>query len=148
MKLSEHFSTEEFTRSSTAIRLGLQNEIPPELMDNARLMAATLETIRAKFAQPIRVTSCYRSPEVNKAVGGSATSAHRYALATDFTIDGFSNRRVCEILQPMIINFDQIIYEFGEAGWIHLGLAKTAPRGEVLSAVKDGGKTIYNKGIV
>jgi len=148
MKLTEHFSTEEFERSSTAIRMGLSNEIPPELMSNAKLMAATLETIRTRFGRPVRVTSCYRSPEVNQAVGGSPTSSHRFALAADFTVDDFSNNRVCEILQTMLTNFDQIIYEFGETGWVHLGLAKTAPRGEVLSAVKEGGKTVYKKEIV
>jgi putative chitinase len=148
MKLTEHFSTEEFTRSSTAIRLGIPNDIPQDLMANARLMAAALETIRTKFGRPIRVTSCYRAPEVNKAVGGSVTSSHRFALAVDFTVDDFSNKRVCEILQTMLTNFDQIIYEFGETGWVHLGLSKTAPRCEVLSAAKEGGKTIYKKGIV
>ena len=148
MKLTEHFTTEEFERSSTAIRLGLDNTIPEEIMPNAKLMAATLETIRAKFSRPIRVTSCYRSPEVNKAVGGSPKSAHLNALAVDFTVEGFDNRRVCEILKTMLTNFDQIIYEFGESGWVHLGLSKTAPRGEVLSAVKEGGKTVYKKGIV
>lgn len=148
-KLTEHFSTDEFSRSSTAIRMGLDNTIPEELMGNAKLMAATLETIRTRFARPIHVTSCYRSPEVNKAVGGSKASAHRFALAADFTVEGFDNRRVCEILQTMLTNFDQIINEFPEnGGWVHLGLSKTSPRGEVLSAVKEGGKTIYKKGIV
>jgi len=148
MKLTDHFTTEELTRSSTAIRHGMNNDIPSFLMSNARLMAETLEVIRARFQSPVRVTSCYRSPALNTLVGGSKTSSHIHALAADFTVDGFSNKLVCEILASMLTNFDQIIYEFGETGWVHLGLSKTSPRGEVLSAVKQNGKTVYKKGIV
>ena len=147
-QLTEHFSEEEFTRSEAAIRLGLDNSLPGSLRGNAMMVAEVLEQIRAKFGHPIVVTSCYRAPGVNAAVGGSETSAHKSALAVDFTIPGFRNKAVCEILQTMLIHFDQLIYEFGESGWVHLGLSKAAPRGEVLSAVKVGGKTIYKKGIV
>lgn len=147
-QLTEHFSVEEFTRSEAAIRLGLDNRLPANLHDNAMLVAKTLEVIRERFGGPVIVTSCYRAPGVNAAVGGSETSAHKYAFAVDFTIPGFRNSVVCEILQTLLTGFDQIIYEFGESGWVHLGLSRTAPRGEVLSAVKVGGKTTYRKGIV
>lgn len=150
--MTEHFTQAELERSETARRLGLSNVCLPELLPNMRRVADVLEKIRAHYGKPIHVTSCYRSPEVNKAVGGSPTSAHRFALAADFEVSGVANAEVCEWLasEASGVDFDQVIYEFGPTGWVHIGIAPPdggAVRRQVLSAVKQGGKTVYLQGI-
>lgn len=146
MRLTEHFTSEEMERSSTAIRNGLDNTCPPDLMPNMLLVASALEVVREHFGKPIHVTSCYRSPEVNKAVGGSPTSAHRFAMAADFEVAGVSNVEVCRWCIENVPDVDQVIYEFGELGWVHMGFTHKEPRHEALSANKVNGKTVYTKG--
>lgn len=144
-QITEHFSFEELCRSNTAIRKGLDNICPPELVPNMQHVAERLEMVRTHFNRPVYVHSCYRSPAVNKAVGGSTTSAHRFAHAADFTISGVSVLEVCKWCALNIPDFDQIIYEFGESGWIHMGFA-SKPRKQLLTASKVSGKTIYTHG--
>lgn len=147
-RITEHITLEELTRSATAIRRGLDNTPPESLLPNMKRVAEALEVVRTHFGKPIKVTSCYRSPQVNIAVGGSMTSAHRYALAADFEVDGIANIDVCRAIPSILPEFDQIIYEFGPTGWVHLGLSGSGSgRGEQLSAVKQGKKTVYLPGI-
>lgn len=146
-KLTEHFTVEEMTRSATATRLGLDNTCPEELRGNMLKVAQALEKIREHYGAPIHVTSCYRSPSVNKAVGGSPTSAHRFAFAADFEVSGVPNIEVCRAIPNIIPDFDQIIYEFGPSGWVHLGFSSN-PRHQHLSAIKRSGKTVYLPGII
>lgn len=146
MNLTEHFTKEELERSNTAIRLGLPNICPSELTPNMLKVATYLEQVRSHYDKPVRVLSCYRAPAVNSAVGGSATSAHRFALASDTTVDGVSVKELCIWCSENIANFDQIIYEFGETGWMHIGFTNKEPRKQCLSAVKVGGKTVYTQG--
>lgn len=148
MKLTEHFTKPEMERSSTAIRLGLDNTCPPALMPNMVAVAAHLETVRAHFNAPIHVTSCYRSPDVNAAVGGSKTSAHRYAHAADFEVSGVANIDVCRWVAENIPDFDQIIYEFGPTGWCHIGFTNGTPRKQLLSATKCKNRTVYTAGLI
>lgn len=148
MKLTEHFTLEEMQFSPTAVRKGLNNLIPEELIPNAKKVAEALEKIRAIDNKAIKVNSCYRSPEVNKAVGGSPTSAHRFAFAADCTKEGVSVLELCKQAASVIEDYDQIIYEFGETGWMHIGFTSGAPRKQLLTAVKENGKTKYLKGFV
>jgi len=145
-KLTEHFTLEELSRSSTAVRQGLDNTPPANLLPNLKRIAEHLEIVRAHFGWPITVYSGYRSPAVNEAVGGSKTSAHRFGLAADFVVQGVPNRKVCEWIRDNLKDFDQVIYEFGPKGWVHLGLA-AKPRKQALTAVKENGKTVYKPGI-
>jgi len=146
MNLTKNFTLEEMSRSATAIRLGIDNTIPTDLIENARLVCHALEKIRAYYARPIKVTSCYRSPALNKAVGGSKTSDHCEAQAVDFEVVGVPNVEVCQAIPDILGSFDQIIYEFGPEGWVHLGIGGI--RLEKLTAVKENGKTVYKRGIV
>ena len=148
MKLTEHFTVEEMTHSEAATRRGLDNTCPDDLKANMQRVADALEVIRAHYNAPIYVTSCYRSPKVNKAVGGSPTSAHRFASAADFEVSGAQNIDVCRKVAELLPDFDQIIYEFGPSGWVHLGFTNKTPRKQLLSAVKRDGKTVYLPGIV
>ena len=147
MNLTENFTKEEMERSSTAIRKGLSNICPPELFINMIDVANHLEIIRAHYGVPVHVTSCYRSPAVNKAVGGSKTSAHSFAHAADCEVTGIKILALCQWCAANIKGFDQIIYEFGPTGWMHIGFTNGVPREQVLTATKVDGKTVYTKGL-
>jgi len=145
MQITKHFSKTEMEFSATGTRHGLNNQCPDELIPNMLKVAIQLELIREHFGKPIIVLSCYRSPEVNKAVGGSPTSAHRYAMAADIQIDGVSPQEVCKWIAENLNGFDQVICEFNS--WTHIGFTNKIARGEILTAVKQNGKTVYNQGI-
>lgn len=147
MMLGKYFSKREMERSATATRLGLSNSIPDNLLDNAKLVAGKLDVIREHYGKPVTVLSCYRAPTVNAAVGGSKTSAHRLAMAADVEIDGVSILELCRWCRDNIADYDQIIYEFGEDGWMHIGFSNTAPRKQLLTAKKVNGKTVYTEGL-
>jgi len=146
MKLTDHFTKEEMERSNTATRLGLPNSCPVELMPNMFKVATRMELVRKHFNVPVSVLSCYRSSVVNAAVGGSSTSAHRFASAIDFTVQGVSVKEVCQWCAKNITDYDQILYEFGEQGWTHMGFSDK-PRKQLLTATKVGSKTVYESGI-
>ena len=149
LQITKHFSLREMSRSATGTRLGLPNNPPAELMPNILKVCERLEQVREHFGKPVTVLSCYRSPAVNTAVGGSKTSAHRFGLAADIEIEGVSNLELARWCRDNIADYDQIIYEFGEDGWVHIGFTATSqPRMQLLSAVKDGGKTVYKPGLV
>jgi uncharacterized protein YcbK (DUF882 family) len=112
-----------------------------------------LQPIRDHYARPVIVTSGYRSPALNSAVGGSSTSQHMLGEASDFTVQGMSNYEVCKWIRDFHPNgFDQLIYEFGESGWIHCSWKPTGNRREVLTATKRPNwagrlRTVYLKGL-
>lgn len=139
-RLSEHFLLSEFTRSATAQARGIDNTPSLQHVANLRQLARTLERVReALGGHPIIISSGYRSPELNRAVGGSATSDHANGLAADFTCPGYgSAREVCEAIVSAGIEFDQLIYEQGNTEWVHLGLG-TRMRGQVMSWSRQAG---------
>lgn len=114
-QLSPHFSLEELTHTDT----GLPNHpITDAEMDNLRRTAAGMEDVRAFLKHPIIVDSGYRSPAVNMAVRGVATSAHCQGYAVDFTCPEFGNpTEVAFALANSGIKFDQLIREHG---WVHI----------------------------
>lgn len=148
MNLSEHFTLFELTRSAAATRKGIPNVAPDAIVAKLRAVCEhILEPVRAHYGRPIMVLSGYRAPAVNKAVGGAATSQHLKGEAADFIVNGVSNIEVCRWMQANM-NYDQLIYEFGEAGWIHCSWREGVLRNQEISAVKRGGKTVYLPGIV
>lgn len=150
-KLSEHFWLSEFTASQSASRLGISNE--PESLDiltNLTETAALLEKVRTALGgNTIVISSGYRSSAVNKAVGGSMTSAHCKGCAADFTAPGFGNpRQITAKIMNSGITFDQLIFE---GTWVHIAVAEPgkAPRNQVMTAVfKPGQSTTYLSGLV
>ena len=128
MKLTEHFSLEEMTVSPTAKKLGLSNQPTPEHIENMRYCCEKiLEPVRAKFG-PVTINSSYRSPLVNKAVGGSSTSQHVNGQAIDFEVKGVDNKKVADWVADNL-EFDQVILEFYTAGdknsgWVHASIKK------------------------
>ena len=123
MKISEHFTLEEFLLSEAAARLGLDNTPTLVVITHLSLVAAAMERIRTLLGnRPIVIHSGYRSPQVNKAVGGVATSAHCCGLACDFVCPGFGTPyEVALAVLRSDTEYDQLILEYG---WVHVGLAQ------------------------
>jgi zinc D-Ala-D-Ala carboxypeptidase len=141
-QLTEHFTLEEMTYSETAARKGINN-VPAsgsQEYKNLQRTAETMEEVRTLLNdKPILVSSGYRSPQVNAAVGGSTTSAHMSGLAVDFHCPEFGTpKAICKHLHAHMqaLAIDQLIHEYDT--WVHLGLSAADPRHMAL--------TIDNKG--
>lgn len=148
MNLSPNFTLAEMIRSQMASRRGIDNTPSPAIITAlTALCVHVLEPVRAHFERPVIVTSGYRSPAVNSAIGGSGTSQHSQGEASDFTVHGVSNIEVCRWMEKNL-TYDQLIYEFGESGWIHASYRASRLRNMELSAVRRGGKTVYLRGLV
>ena len=111
MKLTAHFSLEEFTLSSTALALCIENKPTAEHLENLRQLAERLELVRALFGTVIEITSGYRNPQLNAAVGGTPTSAHALGLAADFHVLGLHDLDAAKRIRDSRLKFDQLIYE-------------------------------------
>jgi zinc D-Ala-D-Ala carboxypeptidase len=121
MKLSEHFTKEEFEFSSTAIRLGINNKLPDELLPAATaLHEVILEPLRDKIGAPIHEDSGYRCIEVNRAVGSKDDSQHVLAEAADIKVKGLKPSEVADFIDAMGLPYDQLIEEYGDEGWCHV----------------------------
>jgi putative chitinase len=111
MRLTEHFLLEEFTLSSTALALGIPNDPTPEHLENLKHLAECMETVRALFDKPIEITSGYRNPQINAAVGGVPNSAHALGHAADFHVHGFIDLDAAKRIRDSALKFDQLIFE-------------------------------------
>lgn len=142
MNLSRNFTLAELTKSQTASRYGIDNQPSArELKCLIDLCENVLQPIRKQFGF-FRVTSGYRSPELNQTIGGSRTSQHVLGQAADFEIAGHANVKVAEWIQANL-EYDQLIAEYlskkdGAAGWIHVSYVKGKNRKETLSCVGRG----------
>ena len=146
MRLSPHFTLAEMIVSQTAARRGIDNTPGDDEIAALRsLCVEVLEPVRKHFDRPVIVSSGYRSPTLNRAIGGSASSQHCKGEAADFTVPGVS---VLELAQWMHrnLNYDQLIYEFGS--WVHVSYRSGRLRNQELSAKRIGGRTKYLAGIV
>lgn len=147
MKLSEHLDLSEVTRSESAKRNGISNMPTPEHILNFKLLAEHIfEPIRNHFNVPIRISSGYRSKELNAKIGGSKSSQHCKGEAIDIDMDGTSitNKEIFEYIKNNL-PFDQLIYEFGNADspdWLHVSYVPNG-RKQVLKAFKINGQTKY-----
>ena len=118
------FSISEMTKSDTARRLGIDNTPSDSIKNNLTLFINTvLDPIREDWGSPIIVSSGYRCPELNKAVGGVKTSGHLYGYCADLQVKGdlrkFSNF-VIEWMKEHQMKYDQIIWEkSGNVTWLH-----------------------------
>ena len=151
MQLTEHFNLAEMIVSPTAKRLGLSNNPTAEHIANMKYVCEKiLEPVRAHFGKPVQINSSYRSPLVNKAVGGSPTSQHSNGEAVDFEVPGISNKVVADWVADNLV-FDQVILEFYSAadgansGWVHASIKRNGQnRKQRLIATKSkAGGTVY-----
>ncbi len=130
--LTPNFTLAEMTDSQTAARMGINN-IPlagSSERKNLQRTAEVMEKVRTLLGdKPILISSGYRSPQVNAAVGGSKSSAHMSGLAVDFSCPGFGTpKHICKHLHAHMkaLGIDQLIHEYDT--WVHLGLSAGEPR--------------------
>ena len=127
-KLSEHFTVSEFTYSQRAVDLGIANTpTEDDLLRISSFVRELLEPLRVAWGSPIRISSGFRGCDLNKAIGGSKTSAHALGYAADLVpcnndMKGFK-KFVLRWLQDNRMSYDQYIDERDKKGneWVHLG---------------------------
>ncbi len=146
MNLTEHFSLAELTASATAQRLGIDNHPGLEIISHLTQLAVQLERVRHALGDnPLIISSGYRCPELNQAVGGARRSAHMEGWAVDFTCPGFgSPLQIVKALAATGLPFDTLIQE---GRWVHISFRPGARR-KVLTAHFNpaGGKPTYTAG--
>lgn len=128
----KYFTIKELCKSSTAVQKKIDNSPNSEIINNLEnLVKYVLDPLREQYGKPIHVNSGYRCDALNKAVGGSKTSQHRYGLAADITAGSkFENRRLFILAQKLNLPFDQLIDEKGYS-WIHISYSEK-PRKQIL----------------
>lgn len=124
MRLTANFTLHELTRSATAERLRLDNTPPPGLLPQLQETAELLQRIREHLQRPVIVTSAYRGPEVNRAVGGVTSSDHTRGQAADIVVPAYGTPYdVAKALAPQVsvLGIGQLILE-GVKGkqWVHV----------------------------
>jgi|SRR5690554_3148246 len=134
MQLSKNFTLSEFVKTQT----GLDNIPDEKAIANIRdLVDYILQPLRDAFDTPVIITSGYRSPLVNKAVGGSPTSQHMTGQAADFYIPGITNQQIINMARKLKLPYDQIIDEqLNGKQWVHVSFARNGRR-EWLTARND-----------
>lgn len=143
----KYFTIAELSKSDTASRLGIDNTPTPAAESHiVQLVNNILDPLRTAWGKSIVVNSGYRCQQLNKAVGGATSSKHLTGEAAD--IEDASrrkedNKKLFELIIKLNLPFDQLINEF-DYDWVHVSFTAGAPRRQVLAAVKQGGKTVYN----
>lgn len=144
IQLSPHFGLDEMTASQYAARKGIDNTPDSVALANLRTTAAGMEMVREALGNnPISISSAYRSPRVNKAIGGVATSQHCEGKAVDFKCPAFGTPRdIVAALAKSKIKYDQLILEFwsgGQTGWVHISFSHN-PRMQCLIIDRKGAR--------
>jgi len=121
-RISPHFHLKEFTKSKTADEKKIENSPSVEQIKNiTALCKNVLEMVRKHFRKPVFITSGYRSPALNKAVGGSRYSQHLKGEAADFVVKEIPVHKIFDFIIHESIPFDQCIHEKkGNTEWIHI----------------------------
>ena len=148
MQLSENFSLNEFTKSDTAVRKGIDNTPNDDHLKSMKALCENvLQKVRSHFGKSVRITSGYRSPELCEAIGSSSKSQHAKGQAADFEITGIDNKDLAIWIRDNV-EFDQLILEFytegdPNSGWVHCSYSDDN-RKQVLSAKKTDTGTQYS----
>jgi hypothetical protein len=139
MQLTPHFTLEELCFSQEAVRTGLDNTPPPDVVANLLRLAKMLEKVRALLKKPIHISSGYRSPALNARIGGSPKSAHLDGRAADFICPEFGTPYVvAKKIAAARLGYDQMIHEYGR--WVHIAVPRVNERAdrELLSIFEPG----------
>jgi zinc D-Ala-D-Ala carboxypeptidase len=152
MRLSTNFSLQEFIKSQTATRQGLDNTPNEEHLASAKvLFENVVQKVRDHFGVTV-INSGYRGPALNEAVGGSTKSQHCKGEAVDIECPGTPNYDVANWIKENL-EFDQLILEFytpgiPDSGWVHVSYKSEGNRKQVLTAMKENGKTVYKTDLI
>ncbi len=148
MRLSVNFLLAELVRSDTARRLAIPNRPPLRVLRNLRRLARGLDEVCRLLHHRLEVSSGYRSPALNREVGGSPRSRHQAGLAADFACKPYGTPfQICIRIVRARVAFDQLIYEYGDhadGGWVHIGFGRRARRRTFTIRSASGG---YRRGI-
>ena len=149
IKISEHISYKEATRSATALRLGIDNVPNQYELQNMEMVAKhVFEPLRKAVGTPIKINSFFRCEELNKAIGGSTKSQHCQGRAIDIddVYGNVSNAFMYYYIKDNL-DFDQLIWEFGtdhNPDWVHVSYVDgDSNRKRCLKAIREDGKTKY-----
>ncbi len=139
MQLTEHFRLREFTRSATALDMGIDNTPPREAVALLKALCENvLEPLRRRFGV-IRITSGYRCEILNRIVGGVPHSQHLYGEAADIQLGSREEGlRMIKFLQEQGIPFDQALLEHNRQSgsrWLHLSYRPLHSRRQVSTNV-------------
>lgn len=137
MKISKYISLSEVSTSQTAVRLGIDNTPTPEVIDNLKLVGAKVfDPMREALGKPIRISSGYRSPALNKKIGGAKNSQHTTGQALDLQgMDGLKNSVIFNYIKKNL-DYDQLIWEYGtdkEPAWVHVSYSATHNRKQIIT---------------
>ena len=123
--MGKYFTIGELSESSTAKKKGINNVPDGVVRDNlTALIDNILDPLRKAYGKPVTVNSGYRSPELNKAVGGASTSQHLTGEAADITAgNAVENKKLFDLAQGLKLPFDQIIDEKNFA-WVHISYGR------------------------
>ena len=152
VKLSQNFTIQEYIKSQTALRQGIDNTPTEEHMGNATaLFRNVVQKVRDQFGVTV-INSGYRGEALNKAVGGSSRSQHCKGEAVDIECPGTPNYDVAKWIEDNL-DFDQLILEFytpgvPDSGWVHVSYKSEGNRKSILTAMKENGKTVYKPGLI
>lgn len=146
--ISNNISWSEATKSATAEKNEIDNIPDEQIVQNMKKVAKHIfEPLREWAAEPIRINSFYRSPELCKAIGSKPTSQHTKGQAID--IDAMGKKTNADLFEYIKENldFDQMIWEHGDdenPDWVHISyVSVNGNRNRILRAVKKDNKTTY-----
>lgn len=144
--LTENFSWQE---ARVTNHRDYDNYIPDLIVSAIKSTARRMERVRALLGNvPISVSSWYRCPDLNKAIGGSTRSQHMLGEAVDFICPRFgSPLEICRHLTYFkdLLGFDQLILEHT---WVHISfpsIPNAVPKGQVLTLLQN--KRSYAHGL-
>ena len=136
-KLSEHFTLGEFTKSNSHPEV--YNIPSHEAIANLKRLCQWLEVLRERAGTPIRINSGYRSPQLNKKIGGVANSNHLTGCAVDIRVCGMEQLiRYAAILldyaEELHQDFDELLIEKNRYGaiWLHFAVRPSGNRRKIL----------------
>ncbi len=136
--MTPNFKLSEFTKSETALRLGIDNTPPGHVKAKLKLVAeAILEPVRSHFNKPVWIRSGYRCLALNEAIGSKPNSQHIRGEAVDFEIPGVPNIDLAMWISKHL-QYDQLLLEFWDrkdpaAGWVHCSFKEEGNRNIVLT---------------
>lgn len=133
MRISKNFTLEELYLSDTQTRLNIKNvPNPTQTAAIIQLVEKVLQPVRDHFGLAVNISSGFRCPSLNRAVGGSPSSQHMRGEAADIRVTGVANDKLWQFIHDNL-PFDQLILEYCPAhdkhqGWVHVSYAKTLRR--------------------
>ena len=153
MRISKNFTLKEFTKSSTADRLGIDNSVQDQqtLVNLCALTHNVLQNVRDEHGR-VNCNSIFRCLDLNRAIKSSDNSQHVKGEAGDIECPSLDNFRLANWIATNL-DYDMVLLEFytkgiPDSGWVHVSFkADGSNRKKQLTAVKKKGKTVYQEGL-